>query len=130
MPDQFDAPGSAAGIQWGDYENRLLLVKALELKEGLDTVHGTKPAIRADLVVLDGPDAPEVIEDVFILPNVLQKQVRAKVGKDTWTLGRLGKGTAKPGQNPPWMLADPTEDDKQAANAYLDRTPAADGPPF
>jgi len=34
-------------------------------------------------------------------------------------LGRLGKGNAKPGQNPPWTLAPATDADKAVGERYL-----------
>jgi len=117
--DLFDAPGSAAGIKWEDLNGRLLLIKPLAVEEGIKTVHGDSRAVRADVVVLDGPGAPEEYMDTLIFPKVLQGQVRGNAGTGRFNLGRLGKGVAKPGQSAPWVLADPTEDDAKAARAWL-----------
>lgn len=119
MSDQFDAPGSASGLDLKEIEGRLLLVKPLSQETGINTSLGEKDAVRADITVLDGPDAPIENTDVLIFPRVLQGQVKANIGTGRFNLGRLGKGLAKPGQNPPWKLADPTDADKDVARAYL-----------
>lgn len=117
--DMFDGPGSATGISWSDYEGRLLLVKAHEKDVTVNTSFGESKAIRADVTVLDGPGSPEEISDTLIFPKVLQSQVSGNAGSGKSNLGRLGKGTAKPGQSAPWMLGEPTEDDKNTARAYM-----------
>lgn len=119
MSDLFDAPGSATGLDLKTIEGRLLLIKPLTLETGINTALGEKDAIRADVTVLDGPDAPVEHNDVLIWPRVLQGQIRSNVGSGRFNLGRLGKGQAKSGQNPPWKLADPTDADKDVARAFL-----------
>lgn len=119
MTDMFDGPGSASGVQWGDYEGRLLLIKPLEKDVTVSTSFGESTAVRADITVLDGPGAPEEIADTLIFPKVLQGQVKGNAGSGRYNLGRLGKGNAKPGQSAPWMLGDPTDADKDAARGYL-----------
>lgn len=119
MSDMFDGPGSANGIVWADMENRLLLIKPLEKDVVINTSFGESTAVRADIVVLDGPDAPEEVNDTLIFPKVLQGQVKSNAGSGRYNLGRLGKGVAKPGQSAPWMLGDPTDADKDVARGYL-----------
>lgn len=119
MTDQFDAPGSATGLDLASIEGRLLLIKPLAQETGINTSLGMKDAVRADVVVLDGPDSPAAHGDILIFPKVLQGQVKANIGTGRFNLGRLGKGNAKPGQNAPWKLADPTDADKDTARAYL-----------
>lgn len=119
MTDPFDGPGSASGITWADYENRLLLVTPHEKDVTVNTAFGESTAVRADVVVLDGPGAPEEVNDTLIFPKVLQGQVKGNAGSGRSNLGRLGKGNAKPGQSAPWMLGDPTDDDKTVARTYL-----------
>lgn len=127
MTDQFDGPGSVSGIEWGDLNGRLLLITPHEVIPEFKTVHGTGPTVRADLVVLDGPGAPQEYRDTLIFPKVLQGQVRSNAGSGRMNLGRLGLGEKKPGQSAPWMLGDPTETDKDAARQFLHQ---ANKPPF
>lgn len=117
--DPFDGPGSASGIQWADYEGRLLLITPHEYLPEVSTSLGVKSAVRADVVVLDGPGAPEEIPDTLIFPRVLQGQVKGNAGTGRMNLGRLGKGVAKPGQSAPWQLGQPTDTDKDLARQYL-----------
>lgn len=123
--DMFDAPGSAAGIDLKSAEGRLLLIKPLTTETGIQTTFGPKDAIRADVTVLDGPTAGEEFKDTLIWPLVLQGQIRGNVGTGRMNLGRLGKGNAKPGQQAPWKLADPTDADKDVARAHLAKATAA-----
>lgn len=127
--DLFDAPSSSSGIKWDDLNGRLLLVTPNEVVDEITTNYGATSAIRADIVVLDGPEAPEEIIDTLIFPKVLQSQVRKNAGTGRMNLGRLGQGTKKPGQSAPWMLADPTDDDKAVARSYIDRK-RSDNVPF
>jgi hypothetical protein len=130
MTDPFDNPGTASGIDYADYNGRLLLITPLTSEKDINTVIGVKDAVRANVVVLDGPGAPEELKDVLIFPRVLQGQIRANVGTGRSNLGRLGQGEKKPGQSPPWKLADPTEADKTLARQYLSVGAASAEPPF
>ena len=53
----------------------------------------------------------------FIFPKVLCSQLAPSVGGKP-VLGRLGRGTAKPGQSAPWMLTAPTEGDIAVAQKF------------
>lgn len=119
MTDMFDAPSSAAGIKWEDLNGRLLLVQPLSDEKDIQTSFGAANAVRANVTVIDGPTAGEEYNDTLIFPKVLSSQVRGNCGTGRFNLGRLGKGNAKPGQSAPWMLADPTDADKDAARAHL-----------
>lgn len=117
--DMFDGPSSTSGISWEEINGRLLLVTPHSAEEGIKTTHGDAKAVRADVVVLDGPDSPVEYADTLIFPKVLQGQVRKNIGTGRMNLGRLGQGNKKPGQSPPWMLGDPTDADKAIARDYL-----------
>jgi hypothetical protein len=135
MTDQFDNPGTTTAINMEDLKGRLLLIKPLRVEVGITTVVGAKDATVADVHVLDG-DSPESFGEVFVWPRVLQAQLRSTVSTGRYCLGRLGQGVAKPGQNPPWKLADPTDDDREVARKYLTDlaapqvTDPGDGCPF
>lgn len=140
----FDGPGSTASIKWDDHKGQLVLIWAKQEKPF--TYDGeTKDVIQADVVVLDPPDsAPIKYSNVLVFPRVMQGQIRNNIGRNRPNLGRVAKGEAKPRQTAPWILTDPTEDDKKLAVTYLqkpnavaaepsrDSGPAWDGgePPF
>ena len=121
MTDLFDAPASSTGISWEDLNGRLLLITPHAQEDDIKTDYGVTKAVRADIVVLDGPGAPEEYADTLIFPKVLQGQVRKNIGTGRMNLGRLGQGNKKPGQSPPWMLGDPTDADKSLARDYLEK---------
>lgn len=117
MTDTFTNPSTATGIDFKALNGSLLLISVAAVEEGIKTVHGDSSAIRANVVVLDGDSKGESIEDALIFPRVLQSQLRSNIGKKV--LGRLGQGSAKPGQSPPWTLSEATDADKDAATRYL-----------
>ncbi|HTX96843.1 MAG TPA: hypothetical protein VME67_19500 [Mycobacterium sp.] len=117
--DLFDNPASAAALDLTELNGRLLLIQPSRVETGVKTTLGEKDVTVADVHVLDGPNSGEVHEEAFVWPRVLQAQLRPKVGAGRYVLGRLGQGVAKPGQNPPWKLAEATEDDKEVARKYL-----------
>ncbi|WP_214322062.1 hypothetical protein [Nonomuraea sediminis] len=127
MTDAFDAPASASGVKITDYEGQLLLLTPQVVEKDIPTAYGPAEATTVKLAVLDGNDAGLEFEGVKIFQKALQGQLRAKVGTGRMVLGRLGRGTAKAGQSAPWLLADPTEGDKQTARTFLAK---AGTPPF
>lgn len=135
MTDPFAAPATSTGIDYKEINGALLLIDVVGVEKDVPTSLGTKDAVRADVVVIDGDQAGESFEDALIFPKVLQSQLRSRAGQKV--LGRLGQGVAKPGQSAPWLLAEATETDKATARAHLAgssvntaTTPATDGVPF
>jgi hypothetical protein len=126
--DEFTGPASSTGVDYKAHLGALLLFDVHSLEVGVKTSLGEKDAIRCDLAVLDGPDKGEEHKDVLVFPRVLISQLRGNVGRKV--LGRLGQGEAKPGQNPPWKLSDPTEADMATAREFLAAASAAASPPF
>lgn len=125
MSDEFDGPGSASGVKWSELQGRLLLIKPTSVESGVETTFGTKEAVKADVTELDGPDANTTHSEVLIFPRVLIGQTKSKAGTGKYVLGRLGHGAAKPGQQPPHQLGDPTDADKDVARRYLAQSQAA-----
>lgn len=124
MADMFDGPAGQARIT--DYEGNLLLVKALEVEKDIRTAFGDADATICDVVVLDGPDAGTQHKGLMLFQKALRAQLADRVGTATMLLGRLGKGVAKPGQSPPWLFTDPTEEERQTARTWI----AKNLPPF
>lgn len=120
MSNPFAAPAASAGITWADLDGLLLLIEPLSEETGIPTVHGEAKAVRANVVVLDGPNAGERHDDTLIFPKILQSQVRPKIGEKV--LGRLGQGNKKPGQSAPWILQEATPADVQIGVNWLAQT--------
>ncbi len=117
--DQFDGPGSASGISWEELKGKLLLITPLSV-ETVSTSFGEKEAARARVVVLDADQGSDSeYPDTLVFPRALLSQIRSNVGTGRMNLGRLGQGQAKAGQKPPWLLQDPSDQDKTIARAWL-----------
>ena len=132
MSDPFATPAApTGGIDLKEHKDALLLFTVHGVEEAIQTSYGESSAVRCDVAVLDGDHAGDEHADTLIFPKVLQSQLRKAVGQKV--LGRLGQGTAKPGQSAPWILTDPTDADRKVGTDYLAKgfqAPAASSAPF
>jgi len=110
----------SGGITWADHKGDLLLIEPLSVETGIQTTFGPADAVRADVTIIDGNDAGEIHSDVLVFPKVLQSQIRSQIGQKV--LGRLGSGTAKPGQSAPHLLLEASADDIAKAEAWVKQT--------
>lgn len=115
----FASPGTTSGadVKPADLEGHLLIVEPLEYCEAVPTSMGEKDAVR---VTLHDITDSATYQDVLWFPKVLVGSLKGRIGQKV--LAVLGKGTAKPGQNAPWVLVDASTEDAavKAAMAYLD----------
>jgi hypothetical protein len=118
MPsDPFTDPSGGQKIT--DYLGRLLLITPLELVEAIQTSVGTSDAVRADVVVLDGDDAPDELSGMLVFQKVLLAELKPRIGK-SMLLGVLKtRPTTKKGQSDPYVLEIATDDQKEVARMYL-----------
>lgn len=130
MSNPFASPGTpGSGIDYAALHKHLLLIEPTSVEKDIKTVYGDKEAVRATVTVLDGPDAGTQHTDTLIFPGLLIGQLRGKIGEKV--LGRLAQGNGKPGQKPPWLLTEASEDDIKIGTAYLTgQFASADEPPF
>lgn len=129
--------GSDGGAGIKEFEGHLLLVTPTEYIESMDTSFGDTDAVRVDFVVLDDPDGPVEVEDTLVFQRVLIKAMKRqavfneKNGADPATghpkmiLGVLlqDEERKKKGQSAPWVLAEPTDEQKAEARKYLASRP-------
>lgn len=126
MSEEFNrpAPGGDYGENFNsnEAEGHLLIITALKEEDVPTKDYGVKPAIRCNIIDVD---AGEEYADQLMFGTVIVPALRPYVGGSK-VLARLGKGEKRGGNNPPWILNDYDEDDKQRALAYLsgDATPA------
>ena len=103
---EFASPSAgSAGVSMADLDGHLLVVEPLEYATEIVTSNGPRDAIRATIHDIT---ASETHTDVLIFPKVLVGSLKGRVGQRV--LATLGKGTAKPGQNAPWVLSDMSGD--------------------
>lgn len=135
--DNFSQPASGSKFRPADYQGKLLLVWPTEHRTGIKTDYGDSDAIAARVVVLDGDNGYEEHDNVLFFQSALIGTLKPSVGNSKPVLGRLGRGTSKPGQSAPFILTPFTEEDAQAARAYFaqdqfdapaDAKPAAKAP--
>lgn len=127
--------GSSGGAGITQYEDNLLLVTPTEYLEVFPTSFGDTDAVRVDLVVLDAPDGPDEVEDTLIFQRVLigalKRQAKfnerypngdPQTGYLKMTLGVLKPDTErqKKGQDAPWVLMEPSDEQKALARKYLE----------
>lgn len=121
-----------AGMSLDDHVGALVLIDVLGIETKINTSFGEADAVRADVYVIDGAGSPKEYIDTLIFPRVLQGQLKRSMGQKV--IGRIGKGVAKPGQSPPWILTDASAADIQAGEAFLARSASASvqspAPPF
>lgn len=130
------APASATGdiIELKKVNGALLHITAHELVANVQTKFGPSDAVRADVAVLDGPEKGTIYHNALFFPAVLRRQLEPSIGKtDNAVLGRLGQGTAKSGQDAPWILNPPTAEDMATGTkyeAYAEQQAQAQAEPF
>jgi hypothetical protein len=119
MTDAFSAPAAGGKFSAKDHNGALLLITPTEYRENVETTFGKKDAVAANVVVIDEKNVSgsEEIADALIFGGVLIGQTKSKIGKGM-ILGRLGQKPTDKG-NPAWVLADPTDAEKDVARAYL-----------
>lgn len=117
MSEFVSASPPSGGIEWEDHNGKLLVIEPLTVETGIKTSFGEKDAVRGNVHVLTGPTESEDYPDCLVFPKLLIGQLRGNLGSKV--VGRLEQGVAKPGQKPPWRLAEATEDDLAKASAWL-----------
>ena len=117
--DSFSQPASPSKFRAADYQGNLILVWPTEYRQGIKTDYGDSDAIAARVVVLDAAGGVEEHDNVLFFQGALISTLKPSVGTNKPVLGRLGRGTSKPGQSAPFILTPFTEADAQAARNYF-----------
>ena len=99
MSNTFDEPVTSSGGAPADLEGNLVVVWPLEYVTEVATQHGSKDATRVHVVDLD-----EDVEhpDTLWFSGRLIAITKRSIGKRL--LGRIVKGTAEKGKQPPWLF--------------------------
>jgi len=122
-------PAGGDQVKVAELVGSLVLIYALEYKQGVSTVHGLSDVVSVDMHVLQGPKAGESYENTLIFQKALIGSLKAAVGGEP-VLARIGTGIAKPGQTAPYVLQPFTPQDAAIATAWLQaRSTAFQAPP-
>ena len=114
--DEFDSAGTYVAVK--ALLGELVLFYPTEHVEEVQTSFGAKDAVLSDVVVLSQPGQPEY-SDVMVLQGKMIGMLKRKIGTGRPVLGVVAKGEAKKGQNQPYVLDAPSDEQKQAARDYL-----------
>jgi hypothetical protein len=85
-----------------------------------DVTTSRGPAQAAKLDVVACLDCREGWTDQLVFGKALVPRLTSDPDAEA-VVGRLGQGLAKPGQSPPWVLDDPTDDDMTRADKFAGR---------
>jgi hypothetical protein len=123
VTDDFQNPLRGDQYTCEDHKGVLHLFYPLEHHSGIPTKHGDKECVKTHIVLLDGPNAGTMLREAVVWGSFMVPQLKGAVGGKA-VLGRLGQGQNTKG-NPPWVVLDPTEEDKVLARQWT----AANGDP-
>lgn len=105
-------PAPSSGIKWQEVNGSLLILQPTGVELGIQTTYGPSDAVKANIWVVDGPNAGEIHDDTLVFPKLLQSQLKSRINQVV--LGRIGQGQVKKaGQDAPWLLEEPTAQDVQ-----------------
>ena len=117
MSDDWESPAESEFFAIKDHVGSLCIFAVNEFMEDFPTTMGTRDTIKAYIAVVDGPNKNKVYETGLLFGAKLVPQLKGKIGKSV--LGTIAKGTAKPGQSAPYLLLDPTDQDRSKATAWV-----------
>lgn len=111
--------GGGAGFNFEEHENHLLAFVGVHSRPNEQTKFGIRDAAGvAYAICID--DGTVVADALFfqtvIVPSLLEGGRASEI-----VLARVGKGEAKGGQNPPWLMYDPSDEDVALAAKWFDK---------
>lgn len=118
MSDNFTQPLRGDKFDASEWEGSLLLFFPNEYHSAIPTVNGDNAAVDTHIVVLD--KGGKVLRDARVWGRALIPQLKGAIGGKP-VLGRLAKGQATKGNNPPWVLSDFTDQDANMARQFMEQ---------
>lgn len=118
MSTPFQQPAEQGDkVPMAELPGSLVLIKVTEHRTGIATDYGPKDAVACDVHVLDGKHGGEVFDNALLFQGALIGALKGAVGGGP-VLGRVALGTAKAGQNAPYVLLPFTAQDAAVAGPY------------
>jgi hypothetical protein len=117
---QFQQPGVGGDkFEAAQHNGALMLFFPTDYSQNVPTVNGASDVIAARIVNLE---TGQILEDAKVWGKAMVPQLKGAV-PDGMVLGRLGQGTGKNGNNPPWILHPHTAQEVARAEAWLAANP-------
>lgn len=109
--DPFAKPtGGGDGSKISDDLDQAILVRPTEYIPSMNTSQGVTDAVRADWIVLTGPNQGQVRNSSLIFQKVLKSELRAIMGTPKpMMVAVLAKGVAKNGNSAPYLFGQADE---------------------
>lgn len=113
-------PGSGRGNEFKskNHEDHLLVFIGVTEAPDQKTPYGEADGAHCDYVVCLTEEA--VFADAMVWGTALVPALVEGAAEVEVVIGHVTKGEAKPGQSPPWLLGDPTEEEERAVTSWLD----------
>lgn len=120
MPFEVSKPSQAGeGFRSADHVGELVVFIGTNLEPEVKTAFGVTSAARVDVTVpLDGDEAGTVYRNSLLFGKVLVPSLTNADGDIV--VGRIAMGEAKPGQNAPYILEDPSKKEEKAVLQWLE----------
>lgn len=121
-PTQVEGSGGGGeSLHIADVEGSLVVIRAEADEVVIDTKLGEASALPAQILVVDGKSAGPDWQRILLFGVVLRRQAGAAQKSGRPLVGVVGRGEPfKVGQSAPWIIADPTAAQVEAARkAYL-----------
>lgn len=107
---------SGDGAKIKDDMDAAVLVRPTEFLQGMKTSQGPADCVRADWIVLDGPNQGAVRSNSLIFNQVLINSLKDLPGTATpFLVGVVGWGEAKGGKSAPLLFLDPQPEHMELA---------------
>lgn len=105
--DPFASPnGGGDGSKISDELGQAVLIRPTEYVQSMNTAHGVTDAIRADWIVLTGPNQGQARNSSLIFQKVLKSELRAIMGTaKPMMVAVVALGEAKNGNSAPYLFA-------------------------
>ena len=105
--DPFASPtGAGDGSKISDDLDQAILLRPTEYIPSMSTSQGTTDAVRADWIVLTGPNQGQVRNSSLIFQKVLKSELRSIMGTPKpMMVAVIGRGEAKGGKSAPYLFS-------------------------
>lgn len=113
----WEDPAESDFFQIKNHVGALCLIAVNEYLPAFQTAMGPGQAIRAEIAIVDGPNAGKRYPDALLFNKKLVPQLRNSIGSTI--LARIGQGEARPGQSAPYVLDKAGPGDPEMATAWV-----------
>lgn len=113
----WDTPDTSDFFTIKDHVGDLVIIAVNEFTPDFVTAMGVRDTIKAEIAIVDGNEADTRYAEALLFGSRVVPQLRGKIG--AVVLGRIARGTAKPGQSAPYLIEKPTQHDKELATKWV-----------